>query len=514
MQAARVMKSSKPMAKPMAKESSPVETDMKNPDKSGNRDAKPLGSSLEPTGSLFQAAETAPTGQAGQAGPSNANKKEAERALEVEKSNATIIHQLFQLLPRDSFSKIVKKHNPEGVIYKFSPWTHLVLMILAQLSNASSLRELVGVISSTSNRIIQLEIDKVPAISTISYANKTRDWRLFKDVFEELFKRINYRLYKLNKTSLKKDYDFPFYSIDSTTVSLCLKTFDWALYRRRKGGIKLHLFLDNQFHLPCFVLVTPAKESDIKTANKITASEETDKPTIFDEANARAIALPKGSMVAMDRGYVDYALFHRWTKEGISFVIKPKISMAYQVTEECPLPEGGLPTIRDVKTQDEYRVIRDCHIKFTGSKAKESCPVELRMVTIRCDATNDEMSVLTNNMELPADVISRLYKERWEIESFFRLIKQNLIIKSFLGTTVNAVNCQIWAAMIAILLIKYLQIISNISWSFSTLIYLIRMHLFSYLKLYVFINVPHCEKPPKPPPKKGEKRRQLCRSLF
>jgi IS4 transposase len=186
--------------------------------------------------------------------------------------------------------------------------------------------------------------------------------------------------------------------------------------------------------------------------------------------------------------------------------------MSYEVTKVLPLPAGDKGTFKDSKTHEVYRVSEDCYFKFSSKSAFESCPIEFRRVTIRCDANGHEMSFITNNKELTSDVISQIYRERWQIESFFRTIKQNMHIKSFLGTSENAVNCQIWSAMTAIILIKYFQKISELKWNFSNFLTLIRSNLFSFRNIYTWINVPHCNKSGKVPPE--DKKLEANESIF
>jgi hypothetical protein len=429
----------------------------------------------------------------------------------IEKDNSSIINQIIKIIDKSKFAPLVEKYSTEFQSKGFLSWDHFILMLLAQLGHLNSLREIVGATSSSPNRFSQLDLKGIPSISTISYANKHRDWRLFRDFFDIILSDINKKLKKFNKSI---DLGINLYSLDSTIISLCLKTFDFALYRRTKGAIKLHLLLDHQNFLPCFMLLTEGKRADIHAARAISGSDEVQDPLYIDVEESRSLVMPKGSVIVMDRGYVDYRLFDKWTQDGIYFVTRPKTNMSYNVTKSLDVPEGDEFTIKDSKTAEIYRVIKDCYIELTNKSAALCYPEELRMVTIKCDENNHEISFITNNKELKADIISKIYKERWQIESFFRTIKQNLLIKTFLGTSENAVNCQIWAAMSAIVLVKYLQIISTISWSFSNLIALIRMNLFSYIKLYTWINIPHCDKPSRPPPKNPNKRVQFCRALF
>jgi IS4 transposase len=286
--------------------------------------------------------------------------------------------------------------------------------------------------------------------------------------------------------------------------------FDWAHYRTSKGGIKLHTLLDNETCLPTFVSITEAKEHDINAA--------------------RTLSLPKGSIVAIDRGYVDFALFYRWDSEGIFFVTRPKVGMTYEVIKELVIPSSETLShsatskqTDETKADDEIKktgkemgkaekrllykkslvpcqVVKDQLIKLKSQKAHNDCPIELRLVTIIDPVKNCEMQFLTNKLDLTPRTIADIYRDRWQVELFFKCIKQNLIVKSFLGVSENAVRIQIYAALIATLLVKYLQFLPpKVDWNFSNLIHLLRINWFTYQVLYQWLEFPHCSR--QPPPK-------------
>jgi len=246
-------------------------------------------------------------------------------------------------------------------------------------------------------------------------------------------------------------------SLDSTTISLCLEMFPWAKFRRAKGGVKAHVLLDHDDYLPSFVLITEARRSDVKMAE--------------------GFPLNPGSIVAMDRGYNDYALFGRWTDQKIYFVTRLKDNAAYEVEEHGPLPAPR-------------NILADELIQFSGDKARKDCPCLLRRVVVWDPAGNREIVLLTNLMEFGPTTIAAIYKDRWEVELFFKALKQNLKVKSFVGTSENALRIQIWTALIAILLLKWLHHLSKEKWSLSNLASMLRLNLFTYRDLGAWLDNP------------------------
>ncbi|MDR0549132.1 MAG: IS4 family transposase [Deltaproteobacteria bacterium] len=430
------------------------------------------------------------------------------------KSNVNVGNQLINLIPSDAFNDLVVKYNTEYASKGISSWDHFVTMVVAQFLGCDSLREISGAIGSVPNRYDTLFLNKSLRASSISYVNQHRDWRLFKGAFDLMYNNISNQISQLHGSKL--DFDFDLYALDSTTIELCKSMFDWALYRNKKGGLKAHTIFNCNNSLPCFVLITEAKQHDVLTAQQITAKEGITQPSYIDGPNDYPIALPKGSVLVLDRGYNDYALFKRWCDEGLFFVTKAKTNISYDTTKILPVPQSDEFTIKDTKKNDTYRVVSDCYFKFHSANALKSCPEELRMVTIKSDNDGKEIQFITNIKDKSAFIISRIYKERWQIENFFRLIKQNLVIKSFLGTSVNAINCQIWSALTAILLLKYLQAISMINWNFANLAHLIKVNFFSHINLFIWINIPVCDHLPDIPDKeqKKVKRREYANTLF
>ncbi len=252
------------------------------------------------------------------------------------------------------------------------------------------------------------------------------------------------------------------FSLDSTLIELCAGLFDWAKFRQTKGAVKLHLLLDHEGYLPVFAHVTTGKVHEVNIAKRL--------------------LFPKGSIVVIDRGYVDYALFGEWTEKEIYFITRQKDNASFKVVQDNPVPERG-------------NIAKDQVIELEGFYAKQDCPYRLRRIEI-WDERNKEMIVLlTNHHKFGPTTIAAIYKDRWQIEIFFKTIKQNLKIKTFVGTPPNAVMIQIWTALIAILILKYLKFRSRFGWSLSNLVAMLRYNLFTYRDLWTWIDNPY-EMPP------------------
>jgi IS4 transposase len=233
--------------------------------------------------------------------------------------------------------------------------------------------------------------------------------------------------------------------------------FPWAKFRRAKGGVKAHVLLDHDDYLPAYVLLTEAKRSDVKLAD--------------------SFRLNPGSIVAVDRGYIDYALFARWSMAGVFFVTRLKENAAFEVVEDCEIPQN-----RNIRA--------DQLIRLTGVKAQADYPELLRRI-VAWDAENErEIVLLTNLLGFGATTIAAIYKERWKIELFFKALKQNLTVKTFVGTSENALRIQIWTALIALLLLKWLHHLSKAAWSLSNLASMLRLNLFTYRELTQWIDNP------------------------
>jgi hypothetical protein len=294
----------------------------------------------------------------------------------------------------------------------------------------------------------------------LAYANEHRPWELYQKVFLQLFERCRVQVVGKKKFRFKNKL----ISMDSSTIDLCLSMFDWAKFRRTKGAIKLHLLLDHDGYLPSFAIITEGKVSDVKVA--------------------RLFQFDPGTIVVDDRGYNDYGLFGRWTAQGVYVVTKMKENTLYEVVGEREVPQNR-------------NILKDELIELRGLKALERCPYPLRRIEVFDPDKKEVLVFLTNNLNLGTSTIASIYKDRWQIELFFKALKQNLKIKNFVGTSANAVKIQIWTALIAMLILRFLQLRSKFNWSLSNLVALLRMNLFTHRDLWAWLNKPF-EIPPVP----------------
>jgi hypothetical protein len=372
---------------------------------------------------------------------------------------SSIFSQLLQLFPRVDFQHLVMATQAERHAKGFTCWGQFVAMLFCQLGRAHSLREITGGLRSCEGKLKHLGIT-APSHSTLAYANEHRPWELYQQVFLQLFERC--RVQVVGKRTFR--FKNKLISMDSTIIDLCLEIFDWAKFRRTKGAIKLHLLLDHDGYLPSFAVITEGNVSDIKVA--------------------RQFHFDPGTIVVDDRAYNDYALFGRWTTQGVYFVTRMKDNALYEVVGEGEVPQNR-------------HVLKNEMIELRGPKAIEKCPYPLRRIEVYDPETKEVLVFLTNHLKLGATTIAAIYKERWQIEIFFKALKQNLKIKTFVGTRANAVKIQIWTALIAILILRFLQLRSQCNWSLSNLVALLRMNLFTHRDLWAWINKPF-ETPPVP----------------
>jgi len=329
-------------------------------------------------------------------------------------------------------------------------------MLFCQLGRTDSLREICNGLGCCLGRLVHVGIARAPCRSTLSYANEHRPAALFEDLFSTALARFRNQQ-GLGPRHHKFRFKNKLLSLDSTTISLCLTMFPWAKFRRAQGGVKAHVLLDHDAYLPAYVLLTEAKRSDVKLAD--------------------SFRLNPGSIVAMDRGYIDYALFGRWSMAGVFFVTRLKENAAFEVVAEWEIPQN-----RNIRA--------DQFIRLTGIRAQANYPDLLRRI-VAWDAENErEIVLLTNHIEFGATTIAAIYKERWQIELFFKALKQNLTVKTFVGTSENALRIQIWTALIALLLLKWLHHLSKAAWSLSNLASMLRLNLFTYRELKQWIDNP------------------------
>jgi len=363
---------------------------------------------------------------------------------------SSVFSQILKLFSRIEFDKEVRHHRAERHARGFSCWTQFVAMLFCQLGRAQSLREICDGLASTEGKLSHLGI-VAPSRSTLSYANAHRPWQLFESIFYTLLERCR-------EIAPKHRFRFKnkLLSLDVTTIDLCATLFDWAKFRRAKGGIKLHLLLDHDGYLPQFAVITDAKTFDIKIA--------------------RWLDFPRDSILVFDRAYNDFQWFHDLTERGIFFVTRMKDRTRYEVLRSRPVPDrGGILLDEDIVLVKE----------FPGIDL-----IELRRIEMVNPDGGDNLVFITNHFRFGATTIAAIYKDRWKVETFFRTIKQNLRIKTFVGTSRNALHIQIWTALIAILILRYLQLKASFGWSMSNLVALLRFNLFAYRDLWHWLDKP------------------------
>jgi IS4 transposase len=367
---------------------------------------------------------------------------------------ASCFSQLLSLVDRAAFARAVRKHQAERGAKGFSCWDQFVAMLFCQMGAAHSLREICGGLGTAMGKLTHLGLSQAPTRSTLAYANRHRPWQLYQTVFEELLKSCQ----ELAATKKRRfRFKHPLRSLDATVIGLCVTVFDWARFQRTKGAIKLHLQLDHQGYLPCCAVLTDANTSELHIA--------------------RQMEFLPGSIVVMDRGYLDYTLYERWNAAGVYFVTRAHSNMVFEVIEKHKVARHG-------------SVLRDEKIQLSSPYAEKRCPSPLRRVVVWNAEHEREFVFLTNITHLAASTIAAIYKDRWQIELFFKALKQNLKIKTFVGTSENAVQVQIWTALIAMLLLKFLLLKSTWAWSLSNLAAMLRFNLLSYRDLWAWLDAP------------------------
>lgn len=375
----------------------------------------------------------------------------------------SFFQQMLELFPRAEFDRLVREHSAERHARGFTSWEQFVSMLFCHLGRAQSLREICDGLRSIEGKARHLGIE-APKRSTLAYANEHRPWQMYEALFDALLGRIVRELRPRHRFKFKN----PLLSMDGTIIELCANAFDWARYKQQKGAVKLHMVLDHAGHLPTFCRITEGHVHEIQVA--------------------RMLQLAPGTIIVFDRGYVDYEWFRSLTARKVWFVTRPKSNVNYTVITERP-------------TTNKI-VLSDQEISLEKHPSYGFEPVRLRRIVVAAEDENGNVvpfELLTNNFALAASTIAQIYRDRWQIESFFKALKQNLRVKSFVGTSANALKIQIWTALISILILKYLQLRARSGWSLSRLVALIRMHLFTYRDLWSWIDDPFAAVAETPP---------------
>lgn len=350
----------------------------------------------------------------------------------------TLFNNMLKIIPRHEFSTLEKRHGTGRKARSFDRWNQFVHLMFMQLTSRSSLRDGIRSITSRAKSLYHLG-SKPVSLSTFADANAKRPSSFYEELFQKLYNKCQPIVPK-HKFKFKNKL----YSMDATVVDLALSVFPWAAFRKTKAAVKIHTVLDNSGYLPSFVSISDGKTHETKIA--------------------KSINLPKGSIVAVDKAYTDYKWFSSLNEKGIFFVIRQKTNAVYKV-------------IKRQQVNKKQGLTSDQTINLSGIKGSD-CPCPLRRIGYRDPETKKHYVFLTNNFKLSAKTIADIYKERWQIEIFFRWIKQNLKIKTFIGNSQNAVMTQIYVAMIAYLLLSYLKFLSAIDVTLQNMIRILQLNLF------------------------------------
>lgn len=378
--------------------------------------------------------------------------------------NITLFSQIISKLDKSKFKKLVKDHQSDKHQKGFDSWSHLVSMLFCQFAKSQSVRDISNGLRSATGNLNHLGMLNAPSKSTISYQNQKGSWELFRDYYYVLLESLGQQA-QLKRTKFR--IKSKIFLLDATTISLCLSLFDWARYKTKKGAVKMHTLLDYDGHLPAYVNITDGKTADNKGA--------------YD------IPLLKGSVIVADRFYNDFDLLNVWDSNKVYFVVRHKDNIQFKTIKELDLPE-----------HKHQHLLKDEIIELTGVQTKKKYPKKLRRVALWDEENQQIIEVITNQMSWTANTITELYKARWEVEIFFRDIKQQLHIKSFIGTSENAVMIQIWTALITILILKALKAQAKHPWYLSNLVAFIRLNLFVKVELNKWLDNPFAKEQPPP----------------
>ncbi len=364
-----------------------------------------------------------------------------------------------QLLHNKGFWQIVTKYDGDKYCKKLSCSQELSILLFAMIKDLSSFRDIGTGLKVHMDKWAHLGIQTV-ARSTLSDALARRPYQIFEEIFYRFLEKCHQHAPGHNFR-----VKVPVFTQDATLVSVCLSAYKWAKYRRRKGALKLHMLLDHEGCMPSFIRMTSGKVHEVR---------------VMKDAKYDFPALPPDSIITIDRGYMDYAWLYSLAQQNITFIIPAKSNMAYRTAGQHAVPNK------------KRGILYDTLITFTNFYEQKAYPQQLRLIRYRYKDTKGKLQtieVLTNNMHLAATTIADLYKGRWEIESFFRWIKQNLKIKTFFGTSENAVMAQVWVAMMLYLLLMFIKYQTRYAYSMLELLRVIRERILGFESLLELLRV-------------------------
>jgi diacylglycerol kinase len=365
---------------------------------------------------------------------------------------SSIFGQILKFFPRTIFDAAVQQHQGDKHAKGMSCWAQFIALMFCHLGGARSLREIIGGLAASEGKLRHLGVERAPVRSTLAYANQHRPWQLYRTVFEKLVE-----ICQLEARDQHRKFRFrhPLLTLDSTVIPVCVEMFEWAKYVKTKGAVKMHTVLDNRSVLPQYAVITDGQTADLKVA--------------------RGLKFEAGTVVVMDRGYEDHEWWRKLTAEGVFFVSRLKDSTYYGIIEE--------------RLKPAHPILRD-EVILLASEPESNQPMKLRRIEMWLEDKQETIVFVTNHLRLAASTITAIYRDRWQIELFFKALKQSLRIKTFIGTSENAVQVQIWTALIAMVVLRYLQLRSTWKWSLSNLVALLRHQLFVYRDLWSWINQP------------------------
>ena len=357
-------------------------------------------------------------------------------------SGHTVFRQLLQFLPRHDFKVCVHRYRGEYWVKKFSTFDQFLCLSYAQISGRESLREIDTCLNSHREKLYHIGFRGDVSRTTLADANERRDWRIFQD-FGQVLIGIAQRLYQDEPLSIELKQ--PLFAFDSTTIDLCLSLFPWAEFRKTKAAVKMHTLIDLRGSIPTFVAITTGKVNDVRMLDKMPVQED--------------------AVYTMDRGYIDYARLYAIHKQGAFFVVRAKDNLKFQ-------------RLYSLQKDKEAGIRADQVITLVTKKSKKGYPERLRRVSYVDKEQNKRFVFLTNNFDITAKTVADVYKQRWQVELFFKWIKQHLRIKAFYGTSINAVKSQIWVALCMYLLVAITKKRLGIQCSLYTFLQILEVNLF------------------------------------
>ena len=378
-------------------------------------------------------------------------------------ANITLFAQAIGRLPKEIIRKIIREEKTDKHSKGYDTWIQFISMMFCQFSGCDSVRDISNGLNSANGNLNHLGICRAPSKSTVAYQNAKRDSGVFRRIFYALLAHFGQQaVWQRTKFRFK----MPIKLLDSSTITLTMSLYEWAHYTTRKGAVKMHTLLDYDSLLPEFVNITDGKCGDNRGALDIPVSPH--------------------SVVVADRGNCDISLLDHWDSRNVFFVVRHKDNLLYSQIEERSLPE--------TRAQN---VLIDEIVELKGEQTKKKYTRPLRRIAVWNDEHGYVVQLLTNNFKLAASTIAQLYKARWTIEIFFRNIKQLLKIKSFIGTSRNAVETQIWTALSTMLLLCWLKHIAKYKWGLANLVVSLRLNTFTKIELEKWLNEPFTP-PPEP----------------